>query len=60
MRVLKILFAAHAITFAVVLVAFIIVMFNSGVKEADRIWVSPFSFAVWVLALAFSWKFLKR
>jgi len=60
LRILKVLFAAHAITFAIVLIAFIVVMFNSGVKAADDLWFSPFSIGVWILALAFSWKHLKR
>jgi hypothetical protein len=59
LRWIKILFAASAATFGILLIVFVVVLFSAGLHQADAIWRSPFSILLWVVAIAVCSKSLK-
>jgi hypothetical protein len=58
-RWLKVLFAASAATFGILLIVFVIVLFAAGVHRADVVWQSPLSLLLWIAAIGVCWKYLK-
>lgn len=59
-RTPKIVFAATAISFALLLLVFVCVLFMKGIDDADKVWSWPWPTIVWILALPISAKYLVR
>lgn len=59
-RAPKIVFAATAIAFALLLIVFVCVLFLKGIDAADRVWSWPWPAIAWVLALPVCVKYLAR
>lgn len=54
----RIIFAASAMTFATLLIIFVLVLFAKDVHTADSIWRSPLAFMIWAASLIASFKFM--
>ena len=59
-RVLKIAFAANAMAFLGLLIAFLAVLFLRGRESAESVWTSPYCYlAIWSTSIAVCTKYLK-
>ncbi len=57
---LKVLFAAYALAFAVVLSVFLGALFIFGPDRAGMIWTGPVMFAGWLISIPICMKFLSK
>jgi hypothetical protein len=59
-RILKVAFAANAMAFLGMLIAFLIVLFLQGQDAAGRVWTAPYYYLIcWPLSVFICIKFLK-
>lgn len=58
-RWIKVIVAAHAITFSLALVAFLVVLFSAGPDAAEKVWKSPLLLLVLLVALIMAARRLK-
>ncbi len=58
---IKVIFAANALVFALLLFLFLIVMFLFGTEKADIVWTRPWSYILaWIISLPICFRFLDK
>lgn len=60
LRYLKIAFAASALSFGLLIIAWTTVFMTIGLDSADKVWHGIYPIVTWVFALAICWKFLSK
>ncbi len=59
-RAFKIVFAANAMVFLLLLLAFLVMLFTRGHESADRVWTTPWRYLlVWPISIVVSVGYLQ-